>query len=234
VVAVEEPTTGGGRPDRVLRLGRGADQAKDQSYVLYMLGQDELAYTLLPVGDLTKDQVRAEADRLGLRTASKPDSQDVCFITSTSGRTGFLGRRMELHPGTVVDAEGASVGSVDAVELVTLGQRRGLGIGGTGAPQYAVEVDVPRRTVRVGAEEELMVAEVELDRLAWADRPVEGRVQAQCSAHGVPRAAEVVLKGADRAVVRFDERLRRVAPGQSVVFYDGDTVLGGGVVAVAP
>src|SRR5262245_31576474 len=103
------------RPDGTRRLARGADAAKDQSYVLYVLGQHQLARTLLPVGDLTKDEVRAEADRLGLRTATKPDSQDVCFITSTAGRAGFLARRLELHPAPVVDAAGDRVAGVDAV-----------------------------------------------------------------------------------------------------------------------
>ncbi len=117
------------RPDGTRRLARGADPAKDQSYVLYVLGQRQLARTLLPVGDMTKDAVRAEAVRRGLRTADKPDSQDVCFVTSAAGRQGFLGRRIPLRPGRVVEA-GEEVGRVEAVELVTIGQRRGLGLAG--------------------------------------------------------------------------------------------------------
>ncbi|MGH8979391.1 MAG: MnmA/TRMU family protein, partial [Acidimicrobiales bacterium] len=107
-------------------LRRGADAAKDQSYVLSMLGQRELADVSFPVGHLTKSAVRAEASRLGLRTAAKPDSQDVCFIHGAEGREGFLRRRLELHPAAVVDARtGDRLGTVDAVELVTVGQRRG-------------------------------------------------------------------------------------------------------------
>ncbi len=135
-----------GRP----RLARSADSAKDQSYVLHMLDEDELASCEFPLGAMTKDEVRAHASRLGLRTAGKPDSQDVCFISSTGGRADFLGRRGELHAGELVDTDGAVVGSVEHVELVTIGQRRGLDLGGAGDRRYAVHVDVPKRRVVVG------------------------------------------------------------------------------------
>ena len=221
------------RPDGTRRLARGADAAKDQSYVLYVLGQHQLARTLLPVGDLTKDQVRAEADRLGLRTASKPDSQDVCFITSAAGRAGFLARRLELHPAPVVDAAGHSVAEVDAVELVTIGQRRGLGLPGGGAPRYVTAVDVPGRRVEVGSAADLDVREVRLTDVVWAagpaDGPTPGPVTAQCSAHGAPRPAELI-PGTTTATLRFDRPERRVAPGQSVVLYQDDEVVGGGLV----
>jgi tRNA-uridine 2-sulfurtransferase len=221
------------RPDGTRRLARGADRAKDQSYVLYVLGQPELARTLLPVGEMTKDAVRAEAEALGLRTAGKPDSQDVCFVTSTIGRQGFLGRRLELRPGRIVDEGGHDVGSVDAVELVTVGQRRGLGLPGGGAPRYVVDVDVPGATVRVGPERALLCDGAELERLVWADEPLPAgtRVEAQCSAHGTPRPAVVAADGPARLAVRFDEPQRRVAVGQSVVLYAGDEVVGGGIVA---
>jgi tRNA-specific 2-thiouridylase len=222
------------RPDGTRRLARGADAAKDQSYVLYVLGQAELARTLLPVGDLTKRQVRTEADRLGLRTAAKPDSQDVCFITSSAGRTRFLSRRLDLHPARVVDDAGRKVGELDAVELVTMGQRRGLGLSGGDEPRYVVGVDVAERTVRVGSAAELLVAEVGLERMVWAAGVVHGPVDAQCSAHGAPRAATVetsAAAAADRALVRFARPERRVATGQSVVLYRNDQVLGGGIVA---
>jgi tRNA-uridine 2-sulfurtransferase len=222
------------RPGGTRRLARGADAAKDQSYVLYVLGQRELARTLLPVGSSTKDDVRAEAEALGLRTADKPDSQDVCFVTSTAGRAGFLGRRIALRPGRIVDETGRDVGAVDAVELVTVGQRRGLGLPGGGAPRYVVDVDMPGATVRVGPAGDLLTDHVALDRVVWADGPVSGRVTAQCSAHGVPRAAVVEAgpsadRGGPVVVVRFEEPQRRVAPGQSVVLYHGDEVVGGGV-----
>jgi tRNA-specific 2-thiouridylase len=223
------------RADGTRRLARGADAAKDQSYVLYVLGQSELARTLLPVGDMTKDQVRAEARTLGLRTAAKPDSQDVCFITSTGGRRSFLGERLDLRPGRLVDESGRDVGSVEAVELVTVGQRRGLGLPGGGARRYVVDVDLPAATVRIGPEDELLCDQVALERVVWPDGtpPAAGTVacEVQCSAHGTPRPARVEAVDDDRAVVEFDRPVRRVARGQSVVLYEGDEVVGGGIVA---
>ena len=212
------------RADGTRRVARGADITKDQSYVLYMLGQRQLARTLLPVGDRTKTAVRAEAARLGLRTATKPDSQDVCFITSAAGRAGFVRERAELTPGVVVDERGARVGAVEAVELVTIGQRRGLGLAGGGAPRYVVDVDVHAATVVVGSERALLSPAVALEQLTWSDRPVQGAVLAQCSAHGAPRPARV-----HDGVLTWDEPQRRVAPGQAVVLYDGDEVVGGGI-----
>ena len=217
-------------PGGTRRLARGADAAKDQSYVLYVLGQAELARTLLPVGESTKGAVRAEAAALGLRTADKPDSQDVCFVTSAAGRRGFLGRRIALRPGRIVDETGRDVGEVDAVELVTVGQRRGLGLPGGGAARYVTAVDVPGATVRVGPESDLVARTAGLCRVVWAAEPVTGPVLAQCSAHGAARPAAVAPGDRpDRAVVTFDRPVRRVAVGQSVVLYRGDQVVGGGV-----
>ena len=211
------------------QLRRGLDAAKDQSYVLSMLGQEQLARILLPIGELTKDQVRARAGALGLRTATKPDSQDVCFITATGGRRAFLGDRIGLRPGRLVDSStGDDVGGVPAVELVTVGQRRGLGQGPGGERRYALSVDVAASQVVVGPLHELDTEEVGLTGLGWVDEPVvAGReVEVQCSAHGRPQPAVFTGDG-----VRFDERQRRVAPGQTVVLYEGDRVLGSGIAA---
>src|SRR5262249_47333759 len=153
--------------DGTRRVARGADAAKDQSYVLHMLGQDQLARVAFPVGHLTKAEVRDHAARLGLRTAAKPDSQDVCFITSDGGRTAFLGDRIPLRPGRVVDGDGVEVGSVPAVELVTVGQRRGLAPGRDGTARYALDVDVAAATVTVGTAADLEVSTIELLQLAW-------------------------------------------------------------------
>jgi tRNA-specific 2-thiouridylase len=210
------------------RLRRGQDTAKDQSYVLHMLGQGQLARTLLPVGHLTKDEVRRRATGLGLRTAGKPDSQDVCFVTAAAGRAAFLGERLDLTPGRVVDRTGAEVGQVPAVELVTIGQRRGLGVSGGGAPRYAVDVDIASATVTVGSGDDLLSRDVALTGTSWVAGPTDGPVLAQCSAHGTPRAATY---DAERSVVRFDSAAPRVAPGQSVVLYRDDEVLGGGTAA---
>jgi len=221
-------------PDGSRRIARGADPAKDQSYVLYMLGADALARVLLPVGTLTKAEVRAEATRLGLRTADKPDSQDVCFITATGGgRRTFLGDRIELHPGRLVDRAGVEVGEVEAVELVTVGQRKGLGLAGAGEPRYAVDVDVAARVVTVGPADDLLDPSVVLGDLVWSgtDTAVSVPLLAQCSAHGVPREVTVV-PGAEAGSIELtwtDGPQRRIARGQSVVLYAGDEVVAGGI-----
>ena len=124
------------------RLARAVDQAKDQSYVLNMLSTEDLDDVWFPIGEMTKDSVRALATERGLVTAAKPDSQDVCFITRTAGRSAFLSERIELHPGLVVDESGKTVGSTDAIELVTIGQRRGLDLSGGGARRFVTEVNV--------------------------------------------------------------------------------------------
>jgi tRNA-specific 2-thiouridylase len=215
-------------PDGTLRVARGADVAKDQSYVLYMLGQAQLRQTLLPVGEMTKDEVRSIAARLALPTAVKPDSQDVCFIASTVGRRGFLDDRVEFTPARVVDgASGADIGHVDAVELVTVGQRRGLGLrGGDRHPRFVTDVDVRARVVTVGTEADLLESTIVLRDVVWADDPVSGAVLAQCSAHG---AADAARFDAASSTLTWDSPRRRVAPGQAVVLYDRDMVLGGGV-----
>ena len=180
-----------------------------------MLGQEELARVVLPVGDMTKDEVRAHARRLGLRTAAKPDSQDVCFIGRAEGRHDFLARRMDLHPGAVVDGAGLPAGEVEAVELVTVGQRRGMGHGTDGRRRYVTSVDIATRRVTVGAAEEVMCTAVVLaaPTLTWVDRPlgVGDRAIAQVSAHG--RAVPCTLVHHDAGLsVHFDVRQRLVAP----------------------
>ncbi len=219
-------------------LRRGADPAKDQSYVLSMLGQDALARVVFPVGEMTKDDVRAHARRLGLRTAAKPDSQDVCFIASTEGREGFLSRRVELHPAAVVDGDGRPAGSVDAVELVTVGQRRGMGHGSDGKRRYVTHVDVAARRVTVGSAAEALRPSVVLvgPSLTWVDRPLAAgaRAVAQVSAHGRPVPCTVLAQPDEGLEIRFDDPQRPVAPGQTVALYDvldPDAVVGAGIAA---
>lgn len=212
-------------------LERGADRDKDQSYVVHMLGQAQLARTLFPVGDFSKDHVRRLATELGLRTAQKPDSQDVCFITSDGGRAAFLGDRIPFRTARVVDTAGIAVGSVEALELVTIGQRRGLGLPGGGPKRYVVDVDHSTDTVVVGDESDLLIGSVDVDAMSWVDGPLDGAVLVQASAHGTPQPAviDAMEPGAVRAT--WETPQRRIAPGQSVVFYDvTDTrVLGGGI-----
>jgi tRNA-specific 2-thiouridylase len=236
--------TGSGAP----RIGRGVDPAKDQSYVLHMLTAEQLAGVLLPIGGLTKAEVRARAEQLGLRTAGKPDSQDVCFISHAGGgRSRFLGDRIPLRPGRLVSRDGEEVGSVDAVELVTIGQRRGLGLAGDGSPRYALDVDVAAATVTVGHADDLLVAGESIGSFTWVDEDARhhvasgGAVTAQVSAHGEPLGVAGVelhpspIGGSAAAVcgsveVVWAERQRRIAPGQSIALYEGDCVLGGGIV----
>jgi tRNA-specific 2-thiouridylase len=212
------------RDDGRMRLLRGADAAKDQSYVLYVLGQQQLERCLFPVGEITKAEVRARAAELGLRTAAKPDSVEVCFVTASGGREDLLRSRVGLRPGRVVDTSGDVVGHVDATELVTVGQRRGLGIGG-GDRRYALSIDPAAGRVVVGGLDELMTDTVQLTGRTWVDAPTTGPVLAQASAHGAAVDADYNGDG----TLRFAEPHRRIAPGQSVVLYRGDEVLGGGI-----
>ena len=221
-------------------LERGFDHAKDQSYVVHMIDQAELARTLFPVGSMTKADVRTHAARLGLRTASKPDSQDVCFITSTGGRTAFLGNRIPMRPATVVDRAGNNVGTVPAVEMVTLGQRRGIGLVGGGPKRFVVDIDVHAGVVTVGDEADLLVPGHSVHDMTWVHDPAAAMatdwVLVQSSAHGTPqRATLAVLSDGTTAHVRFAAPQRRIAPGQSMVLYDPDDrfVLGGGIAGAA-
>jgi tRNA-specific 2-thiouridylase len=216
-----------------LRIGRGADPQKDQSYVVHMLPQRELRRTLFPIGHLTKGQVRDRAAALGLRTAAKPDSQDVCFITDQGGRAAFLGERIPFRSATVVDADdGAALGSAAALELVTLGQRRGLGLPGGGPKRYVVGIDHAAAEVRVGGPERLMRQSQRMASVVWSSAPVNGEVRVQCSAHGTAHAATLHYDDAgSEAEVRWLEPQRVVSPGQTMVVYDRSDrlVMGGGI-----
>jgi tRNA-uridine 2-sulfurtransferase len=219
---------------------RGADAAKDQSYVVHMLPQRELVRTLFPVGHLTKAEVRHRAAALGLRTAAKPDSQDVCFITATGsgGRETFLGARIPFRRGTVVDGTGTVLGDVASIEMVTLGQRRGIGLIGGGPKRYVTAIDHDTATVVVGDEADLFGSELVVGAVSWADEPYVGEVMVQCSAHGAAMPATLTGpidtdagESPGGAAIHWHVAQRRVAPGQSVVFYDAANryVLGGGI-----
>ena len=233
-----------------LRLARGADAAKDQSYVLWMLGEEQLERLLLPVGEMTKKQVREAAERLGIRTAQKPDSQDVCFITRSEGRKSFLQERMETKPAKVITTDGEEVGRVPAVELVTIGQRKNLGIGGMGEPKFVLEVDVAEGKVVVGNRDDRLIDAQPVAPVEWVGEPADGPLLVQCRAHGKVAEGRVVAGYAgsrDAKTLRdgslsadiagqteqtdvhilWSEPQPRVAPGQSIVFYKGDIVVGG-------
>jgi tRNA-specific 2-thiouridylase len=210
---------------RRFRLGRGRDGAKDQSYVLYMLGEAELARLLLPVGEMTKAEVRAEAAALGLRTAAKPESMEVCFITR-GGREPFLAGRGAMRAGDVVDPAGRVIGHHEGAAAFTVGQRRGLGVA-AGERRYVLDVDAASGAVTVGPYEALLREHVRLTGLTWvggAPPDPSESVLVQVRAHGAPFEGSV-----DGDRVRFARPQPRVAPGQVVALYRADVLLGGGI-----
>jgi len=215
-------------------LHRAVDPAKDQSYVLAVLTADQLAHALFPIGDSLKAAVRAEARERALLVADKPDSHDVCFIPD-GDTAGWLRRRLGAHPGAVVDAEtGDILGHHDGAYAFTVGQRRGLAIerpSPDGRPRYVVDVDVVSARLAVGPASALDVDVIEGDRLRWCG-PVPtlpARCLAQVRAHGeaVPATATVL---ADGLRVELQRPVRAVAPGQAVVLYSEDRVLGSATV----
>ena len=182
------------------------------------------------MGSIDKAEVRRLAAAMGLRTASKPDSQDVCFITSTGGRETFLGERIPFRAARVVDTDGTELGSVPSVELVTIGQRRGLGIA-VGEPRYVVDIDPKDRTVVVGTYEELLVDGCTVSGVSFTSgsAPETAEVTVKVRYRSKAVGAALQPSGDDWEVV-FDEPHPAPAPGQAAVFYDGDRVLGGGTI----
>ncbi len=210
-------------------VARGEDAAKDQSYVLSVLAGDAISDTLLPVGDLTKAEVREHAARLGMRTASKAESMDVCFI-KRGGREDFLAARVDASPGAVVDSEGVEVGRHDGVSGFTIGQRRGVGVA-AGERRYVVDIDAATSTVVLGRKEELHRDTIALDNLHGVHgsapvsaEPGETPLLIQTSAHGVPVKGYLIGD-----TLRLEEERPRVAPGQVVALYVGDRVVGSGI-----
>ncbi len=231
-----EPLT----PGAPTRLLRAADAAKDQSYVLYMTRPDQLAATVLPVGELTKAQVREEAAARGLRVADKPDSYDVCFIPD-GDTSGYLAGRLPERPGPMIDLDGEVVGTHDGVWRFTVGQRRGLGLASDvaddGRPRrrFVVDVDAELATVTVGPREALACRWLETDRPTWATPiPPQGRVRVQVRAHAPSVGGQVVDAG-PRVRVELDEPVHGVALGQALVVYDEADLqcLGGGPISAA-
>lgn len=211
------------------RLYRSVDAAKDQSYVLAVLTPGQLAHAVFPLGDWTKDQVRAEAARLGLAVATKPDSHDICFIADGDTR-GFLARRLGEQPGDIVDTDGAVLGSHAGAYGFTVGQRRGLNLsrpGAGGEPRYVLSIQPKTNTVVVGGAGELEVGLIRCGTPVWiADEP-SGALdcQVQLRAHGMVSTARVSRDGAGLQAVLAQPQ-RGVAAGQALVMYDGDRVLG--------
>jgi tRNA-specific 2-thiouridylase len=218
------------RDEHGSRLLRGLDRTKDQSYMLHMLGQVQLARSLFPVGELAKAETRRLAERFGLPVASKPDSQELCFAPAgDAGR--FLGTVAPhlLREGEVVDPEGRVMGHHRGASAFTVGQRRGLGVS-TGERNYVVAVDAPANRIVVGPDELLARRGLVADRVSWvaseppAGGPFEAEVRIRYRGDDVPAVVEPL---GDRIRVELRAPERGVAPGQSVVVYRGEELLGG-------
>ncbi len=216
-----------------VELWRAADKSKDQSYALWALRQDQLAETLLPLGELTKETTRKMAERLGLRTATKPDSQEICFVPDNDYRRFLRERGEPERVGEIVDTAGNVLGHHRGTTGFTIGQRRGLGIA-VGRPVYVVDIDPERNRVVVGDREELLSRGLIATGVNWVAIPeLERPTRAWVKIRYRDRGSWATLYPAEEAGavrVEFDEPQAAVTPGQSAVFYDGDRVLGGGFI----
>ncbi|MGE5654062.1 MAG: tRNA 2-thiouridine(34) synthase MnmA [Bacillota bacterium] len=218
-------------------LKRAKDESKDQSYMLYTINQDQLAHTLYPLGGMTKVHARSLARQYGLDVAEKPDSQDICFVPDGDYRrflSSYLGQ--PPIPGPMMDTQGKTVGQHTGLIHYTVGQRKGLGIS-SAHPLYVVDIRPESNTVVVGGKDELAAFDLEcydmnfipFDRL---ERPMT--VEAKVRYRGIPSRAIISPIDACRCHVHFLSPQRAITPGQAVVFYDGDLVVGGGTIAKHP
>ena len=218
-------------------LRKGVDQRKDQSYFLFSLRQPQLRRALMPLGGMTKPQIREIAHSLGLKVADKIDSQEICFVPGNDYKS-FLRSHVgegEFHRGEIYDVDGHRVGEHDGIELFTIGQRKGLP-GGSPRPRYVVDLDSATNRVIVGDADDLMVEKFEIDRVNWhpaagvtapaCNEAIEATVKIRYNHPGTP--ATVTPLENDRARVRLAEPQRAVTPGQAAVIFGGDIVLGGG------
>ncbi len=221
------------RADGRYRLRMGVDPQKDQSYVLYMLGQEELRRVLFPVGGLTKTQVREIAARRGLPVAEREESMELCFIADDDYRR-FLRQHapMAVRPGPILDTTGREIGQHQGLPFYTVGQRKGLGIAAAEA-LYVLRLDVEHNALIVGPARELGRRSLLAEEVSYVNGEPPGgplRVQAKIRYKAVLAHATWVPLDGPRARVEFDTPLRDITPGQAVVAYQGDEVLGGGII----
>ncbi len=214
------------------RLRKAADPAKDQSYVLYVMTQERLGAALMPLGSHTKQDTRALAAEMGLSVANKPESQDICFVPFKR-YTEFIELYAPevLQPGPIVDQSGTRVGEHRGVALHTIGQRRGLGIA-AGQPLFVTELRPEDNTVVVGGPEALLSSSCRLDEVNWIDgappaEPVRAFAKARYRAAEVPCTVVAVDGG---LAVEFDAPHKAITPGQALVLYEGEYVVGGGTI----
>ena len=226
-----------GRRGEAATLHRATTRAKDQAYTLHRLGQDQLRYAVFPLGAMSsKDEVRAIAAELGLVTATKPDSQELCFVDGDV--RADLERRLagRFQPGPMLDTDGNLVGEHRGVPFYTVGQRSGLGVRATrsdAVPLFVVAVNAGPNTVTVGPREALQRAEVRLEDMRWIDAVPErsAALAIQLRSHASPSTVTVAAVDGATVLLRCDPPVSQVAPGQAGVLYDDDEVVGGGVVA---
>jgi len=213
-------------------LARGVDTAKDQSYFLYRMTTEQLEHTLFPLGALTKPEVREIARSLGLSAAERPESQETCFVPGDDVRAFVRERRPEAFvAGEIVDDSGAVVGAHDGVPGFTVGQRRGLGLSG-GERRFVCGLDTDNATVHVGPRSGLGCCEVLAGDAVWRGGEGPQRVSVRTRYRGPePMATAELLEG--NLDVSFDEAVDACAPGQAIVCYQGDRVVGGGVIGIA-
>ncbi|MDT8901039.1 tRNA 2-thiouridine(34) synthase MnmA [Anaeroselena agilis] len=214
-------------------LRKGVDSTKDQSYALYHLNQHTLRHFLMPLGEYTKVETRRMAREIGLAVADKPDSQEICFVPDDDYQR-FLAEKApgSLRPGDIVDTHGRILGRHKGLPLYTVGQRKGLGIA-AGRPLYVVALDTDRNQVIVGDDDDVFASELiagDLNYIAFDDlsAPLAAAVKIRYSAREAPAIITPFTDGQVR--IRFETPQRAITPGQSVVFYDGDIVLGGGII----
>lgn len=216
------------------QLLKGCDEEKDQSYVLYMLGQKELQHLLLPLSDYTKEQVRAMARQRGLSVAEKAESQDLCFLADNDYRRFLQAQAPEtIQPGPILDTAGRTIGQHKGLPFYTIGQREGLGIA---APEalYVMQIDVARNALVVGTKAELGQRELVATEVNYVSGQIpEGPLEITAKIRYQAVEAEALLTPLEdsRARVTFAQPQRDITPGQGVVFYQGKTVLGGGIIS---
>lgn len=218
-------------PQGHLRLLRGRDDHKDQSYFLFGLPQPTLERLLFPLGELTKTEVREAGRRLGVPNADKPESQELCFVPD--GRVGdFVARHgAPATPGSIVDPDGVVLGRHGGVAGFTRGQRRGLGLGGGGA-RYVLRILADKDEVVVGDESELYDGRLRATDAHWIADPPRGRFQGEVRIRYRHRGAQAdIIPSGDGFEVLFDQPQRAITPGQAAVVYRGDEVIGGGFIA---
>lgn len=209
-------------------LLRAVDDSKDQSYVLYTLKQSELRRLFFPVGHYPKSEIRRLALEMRLPLHDKPDSAEICFVPDGDYRQ-FIAERLPQGAGEILDSSGNAVGRHEGVAGFTIGQRKG--IGAFGGKRYVTDIDPELNVITIGAEEDLFSRHLLADKISWVDAPPapEFRADVKVRYKSPPAPATVRIHG-DGVEVEFDRPLRAITPGQAAVFYDGDRVIGGGII----